>query len=322
MPVPSRSRFDSRPGALGVALLVLTLILAAALGWQATRAAASHRRTAEKTLRDYAAIAAWEYAREGRIWLSYGMAEAENMISREIPAPGKGPLPGTDLLRRVLKEKECDCMSAGFARTVFRIVAGSPPVLDVDGEPLTESSRTGLVDLLVHDSVPSEGPRRWRMLPPGYPALNRSDDVILLWKAEGAAPADPPRAIYGMVVEAAQIHRPLLGAGDVTLLPPSLTADPRSLVVVSVLGPSGVALYASDTATGPVFAATDTLGWLYGNLRGARRGEGGGRVHAPHRRTPGLAAATDRRAPRPHPRARHRRAAAAPARTAARAAPR
>ena len=70
-----------------------------------------------------------------------------------------------------------------------------------------------------------------------------------------------------MVVEAAQIHRPLLGAaGDATLLPPSLTADPRSLVVVSVLGPSGVAIYASDTATGPVFAATDTLGWVYGNL--------------------------------------------------------
>ena len=80
-----RSRLDGRPGAIGVALLVLTLILAAGLGWQATRAAASHRRTAEKTLRDYAAIAAWEYAREGRIWLSFGMADAEDMISREIP---------------------------------------------------------------------------------------------------------------------------------------------------------------------------------------------------------------------------------------------
>jgi len=33
-----------------------------------------------------------------------------------------------------------------------------------------------------------------------------------------------------------------------------------------VLGPSGVTIYASDTGAGPVFAATDTLGWLYGNL--------------------------------------------------------
>lgn len=262
-----RSRLDARPGALGVVLLVLTLILAAGLGWQATRAAQSHRRTAEKTLRDYAAIAAWEYAREGRIWLSYGMAEAENMISRELPMPGKGPLPSTDLLRRVLKEKECDCMSAGFARTVFRIVAGAPPVLEVDGEALTEGARTGITNLLVHDSVPPRGPRRWRMLPPGYPSLNRPDDTILLWKAGGARPEDPPRAIYGMVVEAAQIHRPLLGAsGDVTLLPPSLTSDPDSLLVVSVLAPSGVVIYASDTAAGPVFASTDTLGWLYGNL--------------------------------------------------------
>ena len=262
-----RSRLDGRPGAIGVALLVLTLILAAGLGWQATRAAESHRRTAEKTLRDYAAIAAWEYAREGRIWLSFGMAEAENVISREIPSPGRGPLPGTDMLRRVLKEKECDCVSAGFARTVFRVVAGSPPALDTDGEELSGQSRAGLVDLLVHDSVPPRGPRRWRILPPGYPALNRADDVILLWKAGGVAPTDPPRAIYGMVVEAEQIHRPLLGAaGDATLLPPSLVADPRSLVLVSVLGPSGVAIYESDTSSGPVFASTDTMGWVYGNL--------------------------------------------------------
>ena len=262
-----RSRLDGRPGAIGVALLVLTLILAAGLGWQATRAAASHRRTAEKTLRDYAAIAAWEYAREGRIWLSFGMADAEDMISREIPQPGKGPLPGTDLLRRVLKQKECDCMSAGFARTVFRIVAGSSPVLEVDGEALSDAARAGILNLLVHDSVPPRGPRRWRMLPPGVPSLNRPDDTILLWKAAGEKPEDPPRAIYGMVVEAAQVHRPLLGAaGDATLLPPSLTADPRAFMIVSVLGPSGVTIYASDTTTGPVFAATDTLGWLYGNL--------------------------------------------------------
>ncbi len=267
MPAPSRSRLDSRPGALGVVLLVLTLVLAAALGWQATQAASSHRRTAEKTLRDYAAIAAWEYAREGRIWLSFGMAEADGAISRELPPPGRGPLPGPELLRRVLREKECDCMSAGFARTVFRIAAGAPPALDVDGEALSDSSRAGLLNLLAHDSVPTQGPRRWRMLPAGQPALNRPDDVILLWKVQGESPSDPPRAMYGMVVEAAQIHRPLVGAsGDATLLPPSLTADPRSLVVVSVLGPSGVPIYASDTASGPAFASTDTLGWVYGDL--------------------------------------------------------
>lgn len=263
----SRSRLDFRPGALGVALLVLTLVLAAGLGWQATHAAASHRRTAEKTLRDYAAIAAWEFAREGRIWLSFGMAEADNAIAREVPAPGHGELPGPGLLRRVLREKDCDCMSAGFARTLFRIAAGTPPSVEVDGESLSAASRAGLRDLLQHDSVPTTGPRRWRMLPAGEPALNRPDDVVLLWKIPGAAPSEPPRAIYGMVVEAAQIHRPLVGAaGDATLLPPSLTADPRSLVTVRVLGPSGVILYASDTTTEPVFASTDTLGWVYGNL--------------------------------------------------------
>jgi signal transduction histidine kinase len=190
------------------------------------RAAASHRRTAEKTLRDYAAIAAWEYAREGRIWLSFGMADAEDMISREIPRR-KGPLPGTDLLRQVLKQKECDCMSAGFARTVFRIVAGAPPELEVDGEALSDAARAGILNLLVHDSVPPRGPRRWRMLPPGVPSLNRPDDTILLWKA----PAKNRRIRLAPSMAWWSRRRrstvPLLGAaGDATL--PASIADRRS----------------------------------------------------------------------------------------------
>lgn len=261
----------ARPGGLGVLLLVGTLALAAALAWQAVGAAASHRRTALGMLRDYAAVAAWEYAREGRIWLSFGMAEADNLLARQIPPEGGGPLPGPDLLRRVLAEKDCDCMSAGFARTVFRVTTGAAADLVEDGEPLAEATRRALLTLVGADTVPRPGPRRWQMLPPGEPALARADDVILLWKVPGG-PAEarrPPRVVYGMVVEAAQVHRPLAGAADaVVLLPPTLadSAAVDSLVALTVTGPAGVLLYASDSVASGSLEATDTLGWMYGDL--------------------------------------------------------
>ena len=44
-----------------VALLTLTVILAATLAYEAHDAARSHRVTAERALRDYASVAAWEY---------------------------------------------------------------------------------------------------------------------------------------------------------------------------------------------------------------------------------------------------------------------
>ena len=44
-----------------IALLALTVILAASLAYEAHDAARSHRVTAERALRDYASVAAWEY---------------------------------------------------------------------------------------------------------------------------------------------------------------------------------------------------------------------------------------------------------------------
>jgi len=44
-----------------VGLLTLTVVLAASLAYEAHDAARSHRVTAERALRDYASVAAWEY---------------------------------------------------------------------------------------------------------------------------------------------------------------------------------------------------------------------------------------------------------------------
>ena len=64
-----RSRFlgGRRPRAAVIILvLLLTLVVAGALAYQAQHAARSHRTTAENVLRDYATFASWEFWQSGR----------------------------------------------------------------------------------------------------------------------------------------------------------------------------------------------------------------------------------------------------------------
>jgi len=261
------ARLAQRPGLLGGALFVATMGLAAALAWQATRAAQSHREAAEASLAHHATIAAWRFAREGRSWVGYGMDQAGNLLLRETGP--RDTLPGPEIVRRLLAEKECDCMSAGFSRTVFRVLNEPDPKLVELGEPLSEPGRRGLLAAAVAaaaDTAARQGPRQWKILPPGEPRLKRPTDVVLLWKVGDRERG--VRGIYGMIVEPAQIERPLRGAlGDTQFFPPSLvpprTAD--SLVSIEVAGPNREAIFETGPAT-RAFIGTDTLGAAFGNL--------------------------------------------------------
>src|SRR3712207_5487024 len=62
MPQPSWPRARERRILLLVALLTLSFVLTALLAYNAQDAARSHRRTAERTLRDYASLAALQFA--------------------------------------------------------------------------------------------------------------------------------------------------------------------------------------------------------------------------------------------------------------------
>jgi signal transduction histidine kinase len=260
-------RLVQRPGLLGALLFVATMGLAAALAWQAARSAASHRSAAEASLTHHATIAAWRFSREGRSWLGYGMSQAGDLLLQEVSR--LEALPGPEVLRRLLAEKECDCMSAGFSRTVFLVINEPDPKLVEMGEPLSEPGRRALLAAAVAaaaDTAVRQGPRQWRMLPPGEPRLKRSTDVVLLWKV--GDPKRGVRGVYGMVVEPAQIERPLKGAlGDAQFFPSSLiprrTAD--SLVRIEVAGPNGQPLFEAGPHTRS-FLGTDTLGIAFGNL--------------------------------------------------------
>jgi signal transduction histidine kinase len=256
----------NRPGLLGVLLVAATLGLASALAYQAVNAASSHRAAVEAALEHHATTAAWRFARAARDWIGYGMRGAGEMLHRDIA--DKSPLPGPDVLRKVLAEKYCDCMTAGFGRSFFRVVPGSP-TLDLTGEPLGERARDELRDRMMRfatDTVPSPRSGPWRILPPGAPRLNRASDVVLLWRL--GDDNRPARAVYGMVVERAQIERPLIGALETAeFFPPELVSPvaAKSLVRVEVAGANGAALFARGPETHR-FAGVDTLGADYGSM--------------------------------------------------------
>ncbi len=264
-PPPHRSL--RRPGLLATLLVAATLALAGALAYQAVRAADSHRAAVEAALAHHASTAAWRFAREARSWLGYGMNEAGDALQRDVVR--HGVLPGPEVLQRLLAEKYCDCMSAAFGRTFVRVVARADAPLDLIGEPLSERARDELrarMLALAVDTLPRQGARQWRILPPGTPRLNRGSDVALVWRVTDRA--HRARAIYGMIVERAQIARPLIGAlENAQFFPPALVspAAAESLVHVQVAGPNGVPLFAAGPSAHR-FGGTDTLGAEYGAL--------------------------------------------------------
>ena len=262
------TRLAQRPGLLGALLFGATMVVAAALAYQAARAAASHRAAAEATLDHHATIAAWRFARDARSWVSYGMSDAADRLSREA---SRGGLAGPELISTVLAEKECDCMSAGFSRTVFRVTLDREPKLTALGEPLSERARDGLVAAAIAEADdttrrPGGGQEQWRILPPGTPKLTRATDVVLLWVIGDRPPG--LRAAYGMIVEPAQIARPLSGAlRDVQFFPPSLvpTRVADSLVRIEVAGPNRQPVFTAGPDT-RAFVGIDTLGAFLGDL--------------------------------------------------------
>ena len=260
-------RVLQRPGLLGGVLFVATLGLAGGLAYQAASAAASHRAAAEAALAHHATIAAWRFSREGRSWVGWGMSQAGELLLHEVGQ--HATLPGPELLRRLLAEKDCDCMSAGFSRAVFRVSNQPDPELVWLGEALPEAGRRALLAAAVAaaaDTAARRGPRQWQILPPGEPQLNRPTDVVLLWKV--GDPKRGVRGVYGMVVEAAQIERPLRGArGEAQVFPPSLVPerDADSLVRIEVSGPNRQPIFQAGPDTRS-FTGTDTLGLAYGSL--------------------------------------------------------
>ncbi|MEO5798836.1 MAG: HAMP domain-containing sensor histidine kinase [Gemmatimonadales bacterium] len=273
--------------ALSTLLLSGTLALSVALAWLATRAASAQRRSAETALRNYAEIAAWQYARAGRSGLNVALQSSQGLITRAFLQPVRGrvnffslnapaELPGPELMRKQLAADPCECLTSKHASTVFRITPDS--VFLVEGDSLAVSTRHQLTATALGDSA-AWGRRASRILPAGTPGLaDPSRFVVLLRlrlptpgrRLEGPGMVEPLTAVYGMVIDTIPVQKVLRAAmSDAQVLAPSLLDRMRgsSLVQVNVAAANGQRVFESSPRPDSAFSARDTIGDAFGGLQ-------------------------------------------------------
>ena len=117
-----RTSLRSRSTTL-VAVLLLTMGLAGVLAYEAWDAARSHRNTAERTLRDYAAFAAWEFGSSSKEHIYSSLLWIFSPIVHERPlAHGAELKPASVLLESETRWAMCPSDSLRYA---FRVDAPS-----------------------------------------------------------------------------------------------------------------------------------------------------------------------------------------------------
>jgi len=117
----ARHRTGPRSGVL-VALLALTLALAAALAYEAHDAARSHRATAERALRDYAYFAAYEILAGARDSVHDALAAALSPVTEaKALSPYEALPPPAALARTAAVALRCERAADDSARFYFRL---------------------------------------------------------------------------------------------------------------------------------------------------------------------------------------------------------
>jgi signal transduction histidine kinase len=244
-------------------VLVATVALACWLALQAYTAARSHRQTAEAVLRDYAEIAAAEYAREARIDLSRFFDVAFDEIPRRLR---RDRLPPLFEVRRDLDDamRALDCWCGDF-RDPEALLRVQLPERIVDTE-------LGSVPDEIVDEIVDEVLKRRAALPDERYGLFHLDAA-----APGAAVAYATvqhesgslAAVYGVLLGPNALRQLAEHWHESTeLLPPAIAQGlPNdSLLFLSLRRSSGQSLFESPGPYEEAFAATDTLGATNGSL--------------------------------------------------------
>ena len=277
--------------AFTVGLLLLALALVAVLAWKAQQAARSHRATAERTLRDYASFAAWEYAQRARMnLLTTSVSSLLLPISRINPDDPTAMLPSpADFGEKVLERMRwCECMDS--VRFFFRYDWRDSTFVSTAGPGMEAAARWARDTLVAHTrifptptglsplafgSTSGSGPlRRLSVIltNDAYVNVFRTIDgrarvvvYVLSRTTDGA-----PFATFGYESDAVTFARGSLAkvVDKERLLPPSLvgTLPNDSLLEVSVAQLDGDPLWRSSASFADTYAAVDTLDQGYGRL--------------------------------------------------------
>ena len=261
-------RVRRRPTSQTLLLVFLVVILAVSggLAYHATVMVRSHRDAAEGALRDYASMAAWEYARavrENLDWVLWHVFEdmPRRMRDRELP-PLRSVVQSMEETVRALR---CACPDLRTPIAYFRIDASDGTADWLPG-PLATDVADRLIDTL-HTYRQENADARMGILalPPGAV----SDSAALVGYYILASRGGTVHATFGFVVRADALAELFEGWYERRpLLPPAIAgAQPNdSLLYVTVRTPAGANVFASGASFATTYAVHDTVGREYGGL--------------------------------------------------------
>ena len=250
---------------------LLGLVLFAAVGlsfWlalQAYAAARSHRQTTEAVLRDYAQVAAAEYARTAR----QGLSRFFDVAFDEIPRRSRfGGLPDIDEVERDLDDamRVLDCFCRGFREPVALV-----RVLLPGGEAQYD---VGTVDAAVTEEVVAHAVARNSADPSeryGFfhlPARTAEGVSVAAYATvqDGAGALD---AIYAVLLgDSALTELAAHWHVDTELLPSAIAKGlpTDSVLFIALTRPDGAVVFESPVSYDRTFMAADTLSASLGSL--------------------------------------------------------
>jgi len=248
---------------LGVVLFA-AVGLSFGLALQGYFAARSHRQTTEAVLRDYAHVAAGEYARTATVELSRFFDVAFD----EVPRRARGDLPDLDEVDRELEDvvRVLDCYCPGFLEPVAILRVLLPGErLDVQGGPISESTVAAIVaQAREQHALDPSGRYGLLHVDPGV-ADGASAIAYASVSGEGGAMA----AVYAILLDGTAL-RDVAAYWQATseLLPSALAKGlpTDSLLSVTLARPDGTPVFQSSMVYEQLYAAADTMSPALGSM--------------------------------------------------------
>ena len=253
------------------ALFVTALALVAWLGYEALDSAASHRRTAEAVLRDYALVSATQFA-------GFVFGELDEVIDEVlVPVLRSRDLASPAAVGRRLdngaRQAGCACPSLQSPLLLFRV----DPSGYVNVEPDTASPRVRerLRELVAIEEENDSTERRQAVNPRSRlvtsPAGDLLDQPVALGFLISEDEDGAPEPTFGFVVSTAALHELFLDwFDDRSLLPEAIVGEDvpnDSVLYVSIEAPDGLEIFASSVPhTEEPGATVPIRGQRYGDL--------------------------------------------------------
>jgi signal transduction histidine kinase len=262
-----RPPVGSGRGWLPGALLVATLALTVALAYEANDAAQSHRAAAQRTLQDYASVAAWQFVRNVKLEMRNAMTDAfRPVLDLGQVRAGSAVLPPPSVLATG-GARVAACDPGGGARAVIDTARYYFRVDPAPGQSrativISGAAPGGDVADRVADTVMAHLGARSADGFELVPIFRRVGDqlrslVFVVLRAP--PPQSAPVAAYGFEMCTAAFGAPLFRQvmRSYALLPPSLTGQVPvdSLLALTIVDSSGQVVFQSDSADAPAPAA-------------------------------------------------------------------